>query len=134
MIAKYRNPNAKGSGLGAALQWDTASGLWTNDRGGLGAYPTDAYFDKDRPGWLPYWVDTPTESARKYNATNLIDATVNAAGMAVSYAVPAAANVVGNAVGTTAGAVANSAGLGGSVLLYAGAALALGLLLGKGRR
>jgi hypothetical protein len=32
----------------------------------LGAYPTDAYYDPNRPSWLPYWLDTPTESIRKY--------------------------------------------------------------------
>jgi hypothetical protein len=31
----------------------------------LGAYPTDKYFDPDRPAWLPYWIDDPTESAQK---------------------------------------------------------------------
>lgn len=32
----------------------------------LGAYPGDAHFDPNRPSWLPYWMDTPTESAMKY--------------------------------------------------------------------
>jgi hypothetical protein len=32
----------------------------------LGAYPTDSYYDPNRPSWLPYWLDTPTESIRKY--------------------------------------------------------------------
>lgn len=32
----------------------------------LGAYPDDPYFDPKRPGWLPYWIDTPTESEAKY--------------------------------------------------------------------
>lgn len=32
----------------------------------LGAYPTDSYYDPARPAWLPYWVDSPTESALKY--------------------------------------------------------------------
>lgn len=32
----------------------------------LGAYPTDVYYDPLRPSWLPYWIDTPTESAAKY--------------------------------------------------------------------
>lgn len=34
----------------------------------LSAYPTDSYFDPSRPSWLPYWIDTPTESALKYGA------------------------------------------------------------------
>lgn len=37
-------------------------------RGGLGAYPTDPYYDPNRPSWLPYWIDTPTESALKFGA------------------------------------------------------------------
>jgi len=32
---------------------------------GLGAYPTDCFYDKNRPSWLPYWIDTPTESQAK---------------------------------------------------------------------
>lgn len=34
-------------------------------RSGLGAYPTDSFYDPDRPAWLPYWIDDPTESAQK---------------------------------------------------------------------
>ena len=25
------------------------------------AYPTDRHYDKNRPSWVPYWWDTPTE-------------------------------------------------------------------------
>jgi hypothetical protein len=32
----------------------------------MGAYPEDPYYDPNRPSWLPYWIDTPTESYRKY--------------------------------------------------------------------
>lgn len=32
----------------------------------LGAYPTDPYYDPQRPSWLPYWIDTPTETEAKY--------------------------------------------------------------------
>lgn len=32
----------------------------------LSAYPTDSYFDPNRPPWLPYWVDSPTESGLKW--------------------------------------------------------------------
>lgn len=32
----------------------------------LGAYPSDSYFDPARPSWLPFWIDTPNESAMKY--------------------------------------------------------------------
>lgn len=31
----------------------------------LGAYPDDPYFDPNRPSWLPYWIDSLTESQRK---------------------------------------------------------------------
>lgn len=34
--------------------------------GALGAYPTDPYFDKSRPAWLPFWIDTPDENAQKW--------------------------------------------------------------------
>lgn len=34
---------------------------------GLGAYPTDPYYDPNRPSWLPYFIDTPTESEMKYS-------------------------------------------------------------------
>lgn len=32
---------------------------------GLGAWPTDCFYDPGRPSWLPYWLDTPTESQNK---------------------------------------------------------------------
>jgi hypothetical protein len=32
---------------------------------GLGAWPTDPYYDPDRPAWLPYWIDDLTESRNK---------------------------------------------------------------------
>lgn len=32
---------------------------------GMGAYPTDSFYDPDRPSWLPFWIDDPTESAQK---------------------------------------------------------------------
>jgi hypothetical protein len=34
-------------------------------RRGLGAYPTDCFYDANRPSWLPYFIDTPTESQAK---------------------------------------------------------------------
>jgi hypothetical protein len=33
---------------------------------GLGASPTDSYYDPNRPAWMPYWLDDPTEIAQKY--------------------------------------------------------------------
>ncbi len=35
---------------------------------GLSAYPSDNYYDPQRPAWVPYWLDTPTESAMKWGA------------------------------------------------------------------
>lgn len=32
----------------------------------LGAWPGDPYYDPQRPGWFPYWLDTPSESAVKW--------------------------------------------------------------------
>ena len=29
------------------------------------AYPTDPWFDPNRPSWLPYWIDDSTESVNK---------------------------------------------------------------------
>lgn len=34
-------------------------------RSGLSAYPTDCFYDPNRPSWLPGWIDTPTESQAK---------------------------------------------------------------------
>ena len=41
---------------------------------GVGAYPDDPYYDPNRPGWVPYWIDTPTESLAKYQATSQLQA------------------------------------------------------------
>lgn len=32
---------------------------------GMGAYPSDPYYDPARPDWLPYWLDDLTESRNK---------------------------------------------------------------------
>lgn len=32
----------------------------------LGAYPSQSYYDPGRPSWLPYYIDTWDESARKW--------------------------------------------------------------------
>lgn len=34
---------------------------------GVGEAPGYYCYDANRPSWLPYWIDTPTESACKYN-------------------------------------------------------------------
>ena len=35
-------------------------------RRGLGIYPSSPCFDPTRPSWLPYWLDTLSESGCKY--------------------------------------------------------------------
>ena len=35
--------------------------------GALKAYPDQAWYDPNRPVWLPYVIDSFTESARKYS-------------------------------------------------------------------
>jgi len=35
-------------------------------RTGLAAYPTDPWYDPQRPNWLPHWIDTPGENAQKW--------------------------------------------------------------------
>lgn len=35
--------------------------------GSLGAYPDQVWYDPNRPSLLPYYIDTPTESSRKYS-------------------------------------------------------------------
>ena len=59
----------------------------------LGAYPTDTFYDPNRPSWLPYWLDTPTESEMKYGVTS------------IPAALPGAATAIGQTVGTTVGGV-----------------------------
>ncbi len=52
----------------------------------LGAYPDQVWYDPTRPSWLPYVIDTPTESARKYAtlwAGNPSGATTDASGNVV---------------------------------------------------
>lgn len=39
-------------------------------RSGLAAYPSDTcFYDPNRPSWLPYFIDTPTESQNKIACT-----------------------------------------------------------------
>lgn len=33
---------------------------------GMGIYPNQPCFDPTRPAWVPYWVDTPSESGCKW--------------------------------------------------------------------
>lgn len=41
-------------------------------RRGVGEYPGYYCFDANRPSWVPYWFDTPTESACKWNPGTII--------------------------------------------------------------
>src|SRR5262245_29212412 len=88
---------------------------------GIGAYPSDtAYFDPNRPSWLPYWIDTPHESEMKYEAENLMQATANAAGQAAGTVAAGVVNTLGGAVGAAADKVTGGLNLSG-LLLLAGA-------------
>lgn len=53
-------------------KWPTLRGI-ASAVASLGAYPTDSYYDPERPAWLPYWLDTPTESALKWGAYPGVD-------------------------------------------------------------
>lgn len=66
---------------------------------GLGAYPTDAYYDPGRPDWVPYWIDTPTESAMKWDSPSLTGQAAAVAGYIVGGTADAAATVAGSAAG-----------------------------------
>ncbi len=90
---------------------------------GLGAYPTDSYYDPDRPSWLPYWIDDSTESAAKYNSDNIVGQM---------------GGVVGTVAGTLAGGVASGVSTGlkssldtGGVWTIAVIGIGLYLLLNK---
>lgn len=73
--------------------------------GAIGAYPDDPYYDPNRPSWLPYWIDDLTESEAKYNATNIVQATVNATGDAVGSVAASAASGVASAATSAIGGV-----------------------------
>lgn len=54
-------------------------------RSGLSAYPGQCFFDANRPSWLPFWIDTPTESNAKvacfYGAIPIVGGIVNPGGV-----------------------------------------------------
>lgn len=77
----------------------------------LGAYPDQAWYDPNRPSWLPYFIDDSAESAAKYGTTSLVGQMGGAAGTAVGD--------VGSAVGSAAGTFVGNA-------LNAGVAAATG--------
>jgi hypothetical protein len=37
------------------------------------AYPSDWYYDPQRPAWMPYWLDTLSEEALKFGAYPGVD-------------------------------------------------------------
>lgn len=83
---------------------------------GLGAYPTDSYFDPGRPDWLPYWIDTPTESEMKWGSPSLTGQAAAVAG----YLTGQVANVAGDVAGSAAGGVARSLSVQTILILGAG--------------
>jgi len=91
---------------------------------GVGAYPDDSYFDPNRPSWLPYWLDTPTESAAKYGS----ESTLGQMGGVVG---SAGAAVAGGIADATAGAVSNAVAtsLSGTLLLAGAGILAVMFLM-----
>lgn len=83
---------------------------------GLGAYPSDTYYDPNRPDWVPYWIDTPTESAAKWDSPSLFGQTAAVGGYLVGGTADAAANIAGSA----AGGFAKSLSMQSVLLLGAG--------------
>lgn len=94
----------------------------------MGAYPDQEWYDPNRPSWLPYFFDTPTESALKYGTDSFSGQVVGAATAAGA----GAANVVGSAAGGAIAGGFNAAvgtlDLSGFLLL---AAVGLGIVLLK---
>jgi hypothetical protein len=109
--------------------------MYARNRGrGFGMYPTNAdgtdnpCFDPNRPSWLPYWFDTPTESACKYGTT---DFTGQVAGAASSMAAPIGATAGGLLSGAVGGAAQGvTSSISGTVVLIGVAVLAGVLALG----
>lgn len=64
----------------------------------LGAYPDQTYYDPNRPSWLPYFIDTPTESASKYGTTNVIGQMGGVVGVAATDVGSVAGEAVGSAI------------------------------------
>jgi hypothetical protein len=108
----------------------TAMMLPTEGHGlsGVGAYPTDSYYDPARPSWLPYWIDTPTESANKYaNSTNVVgDVAANTGGFFGQIVGGVAGGAAGGAIGGAASSLPWS-----SILVIGGVGLAALFLFSK---
>ena len=109
-------------------------------RAGMGAYPSDSFYDPGRPSWLPYWLDTPTESAAKYGSSGILGAVPGAA-VAIGQTIgEIPGGVIGGAVGSAlesavTGAAESAVGLNPGTpidwtpILIAGGAVIGGLLL-----
>ena len=110
------------SGLGVRVSSPSPTRPETEIAPGLGAYPEDPYFDPNRPSWLPYFFDTPTESASKWKT----ESTLGQMAGVVGYTVSNAANMAGSLVGSVGGGAASGLGAGLNLpgyLLLGGAAL-----------
>jgi hypothetical protein len=68
---------------------------------GVGAYPTDSYYDPNRPSWMPYWMNDLTESNAEYNNAPFASQVVQAA--------ESMGGAVGGVIGGTAGSVVGGA-------------------------
>lgn len=95
---------------------------------GLGAYPEDAYFDPERPDWLPYWIDTPNESDMKWHTT------LPEVGGYIGQVAGGAANMIGEVAGGIAGGAASglsrSVNISGLLVLGLAAYVAVAVLPG----
>lgn len=97
--------------------------------GQLAMYPDDPCYDPDRPSWLPYWIDDFTESDCKYNASNILQATGNAAGEAVGAVTGTAASAAGSIIGNAASAAVQNTSISGLAVM-GGIAVVVLLLVG----
>ena len=99
---------------------------------GLAAYPGDACYDPSRPAWLPYWLDDFTESDCKYNASNIVQASINAfgdPGQVASNVGGVTGQAVGSGVNAIASGIASTASGIAGTLDWSGILLVGGLLL-----
>ena len=99
---------------------------------GLAAYPGDPCYDSARPSYLPYWLDDFTESDCKYNASNIVQASINAfgdPGQVASNVGGVTGQAVGSGVNAIASGIASTASGIAGTLDWSGILLVGGLLL-----
>lgn len=99
---------------------------------GLAAYPGDPCYDSGRPSMLPYWLDDFTESDCKYNASNIVQASINAfgdPGQVASNVGGVTGQAVGSGVNAIASGIASTASGIAGTLDWSGILLVGGLLL-----